>query len=117
MKRLKSGAPTENLFTSDNFDKIVYRTEIGRLAVTRLESLLGCEFSSFDQMQEVTGCSVQARRRLFAIRALYPRAANALLTAQSNHCVQTCRIYQSTTNGTSVLAERTALRFCAKSFF
>jgi hypothetical protein len=117
LDRDENGAPTENVFTFEDFDKIVYRTKIGRYAATGLDSLLGFELSSFDQMEEVTGCSVRARRRLFVIRALYPRAAAALLTAQSNHCEQTCRIYQTTTNGTSVLGERTTLRFCAKSFF
>jgi hypothetical protein len=68
-------------------------------------------------MNEVIGCSVQARRRLFAIRALYPRVAAALLTAQSNHCVKACRIYQTTTNGTSVLVERTASHFVRKVSF
>ena len=77
LDRDEIGAPTENLFCSDNYDKIVYRTEIGRYAATGLESLLCCALSSLGQMNEVRGCSVQARRRLFAIRALYPRVAAA----------------------------------------
>ena len=117
LDRDEIGAPTENLFCSDNYDKIAYRTEIGRYAATGLESLLCCALSSLGQMNEVRGCSVQARRRLFAIRALYPRVAAALLTAQSNHCVKACRIYQTTTNGTSVLVERTASHFVRKVSF